>query len=269
MPKQAQQQETSVLRFSMYTLGGVAAVAVTIFIWHQVDRFLISDPRFVLTSEDDPSPGVRLHGVHYASAERIHEVFHRDEGRTVYRLPLAERRRNLLALEWVKDATVSRVWPNNVSVIISERRPVAFVLLPRRGENPAMLVDEDGVLLPLRDSAKFHLPVVRGLRTEQSEEDRKTRIRRMLRLQSEIGGHIDRISEVDVADADNLKVTYPMSDRAMILYLGHTHYALRLKKFLENADEIRRRLPNARALDLRLEDRITAVQEEEEGRRGA
>lgn len=262
-------QQTSILRFSMYTLAGVTAVAVVILTWNQIERFLITDPRFVLAaSEDDPQPGVKLTGVHHASTDRIHDLFQRDSGRSVYRFPLEERRRNLLAVEWVKDATVSRVWPNQIAVSITERQPVAFVLLPRRGETPAMLVDEDGVLLPLRESGKFRLPVVRGLRTDQTEEDRRSRIRRMLKLQSEIGEHIDRISEIDIANADNLKVTYPLSDRAIILYLGHNHYAIRLKKFLENMDEIRRRLPNARALDLRLEDRITAVKDGEGEPRG-
>lgn len=262
-------QETSTLRFSMYTLAAVSAVAALIFTWHQVDRFLISNPRFVLSAnEDEVGTGVRLSGVHHASSERIHSVFHRDSGRSVYRFPIEERRRNLLAVEWVKDATVSRIWPNEIHVSVVERKPVAFVLLPQRGAMPAMLVDEDGVLLPLQESGKFKLPVVRGLRTDHAEEDRKMRIRRFLRLQREIGEHIDHISEVDIANVDNLKITYPMNNRAMILYLGHTHYASRLKKFLENAEEIQRRLPNARALDLRLEDRITAVQDLEGEQRG-
>ncbi len=39
---------------------------------------------------------------------------------------LGERRRRLLAVDWVKDASVSRRWPNRVSVNVIERRPVAF-----------------------------------------------------------------------------------------------------------------------------------------------
>jgi hypothetical protein len=50
----------------------------------------------------------------------------------------------------------------------------------------------------------------------------------------------------------------------MILYLGHGHYARRLKKFFDNYEEIRTRLPHARVLDLRLEDRITTVTEAQE-----
>jgi len=262
-------QDISTLRFSMYTLTGVVLVAGFIFAWHQADRFLIMNPRFVLKVHDDDSDdGIKLSGIHFASSERIQTVFQKDAGRSIYRFPIEERRRNLLAVPWVKDASVSRIWPNEIHVSVTERKPVAFALLPQSGPMPAMLVDEDGVFLNLHESGKFKLPVVRGLRTEQSEEDRKTRIRRFLRLQREIGEHIDHISEVDIANLDNLKITYPINNRAMILYLGHHHYASRLKKFLENADEIQRRWPTARALDLRLEDRITTVQDMEGVQRG-
>ncbi len=262
-------QDISTLRFSIYTLVSVGVIAGTIFGWHQLDRFLITNPRFVLiTHDDDSEGGIKVSGNHHASLDLIHTVFDKDSGRSIYRFPIEERRRNLLAIEWVKDASVSRIWPNEIHIDISERKPVAFALLPQKGALPAVLVDEDGVFLPLQESGKFKLPVVRGLQTEQTEEDRRMRVRRFLRLQREVGEHIDHISEVDIANLENLKITYPINNRAMILYLGHNRYASRLKKFLENADEIQRRWPNARALDLRLEDRITTVENLEGVQRG-
>jgi hypothetical protein len=42
--------------------------------------------------------------------------------------------------------------------------------------------------------------------------------------------------------------------------LGNQRYLSRLKNFLTNYPEISRRLPNARLFDLRLDDRITAVE---------
>jgi CelD/BcsL family acetyltransferase involved in cellulose biosynthesis len=42
--------------------------------------------------------------------------------------------------------------------------------------------------------------------------------------------------------------------------LGNQRYLSRLKNFLANYGEISRRLPNARLFDLRLDDRITAVE---------
>ncbi len=252
-------------RFAGYTLAGVAGISGVIFAWHQVDQYLISSPRFVLAaSGQDAVPAVVLDGVRYSSREKIEKLFQTDLGRSVYLFPIAERRRQLLALDWVRDAHVSRIWPDRVVVRIVERQPVAFV---RSGSSTSSLIDEDGVLLPLHQSARFRLPVVTGITARQSEQERRQRIHRMLTLKSEVGAHIDHISEIGLQDPDNLKVTYPVGGRAMVLYLGHSSYALRLKHFLENLDEIRRRLPNARALDLRLEDRITAVQDSEGARR--
>jgi len=255
-------------RIGWMAFGAVAATLSIAFAWHQVERMLLSDPRFVITStSDEDESKLYVSGVRHASAERVHAIFAKDAGRSVYMLPLAERRRNLLAVEWVKDARVSRIWPNQIAVQITERNPVAFAQLPRlqSTDAPLMLIDEDGVLLPLETSAKFRLPVVCGIRRDQTEMERRGRVRRLMKLSAEVGRHMERISEIDVSDPDNLKLTYPLDDRAMILHVGHSQFARRLRRFLDNLDEIRKKLPDARVLDLRLEDRITAVRDEAAG----
>jgi cell division protein FtsQ len=168
---------------------------------------------------------------------------------------LAERRRNLLAVDWVKDATVSRVWPNQIAVRVEERRPVAF--LKQNADAVAMMIDEEGVVLRLQDTARYKLPVVAGIREADPPSGRRLQIRRMLRLQTEIGPHhFERLSEIDLADPENIKVTYPLTDRALVLYMGHGSYARRLRNFLENLNTVLERYPTARTLDLRLDDRI-------------
>ncbi len=250
-------KSASTLRFAAYTLIAVFAAAGLVFGWYQVDRFLISDPRFVVAvDEDTEQPSILISGLKHASRERIEQEFHADKGHSVYVFPLAARRASILKIDWVKDATVTRIWPNHIGVRVAERRPVAFV---QQGSGIETLIDEDGVLLPLQDKGKFRLPVVRGVSASQDEADRRLRVKRLLRLQQEIGGHMDKVSEVDLEDPDNLKITYPFQDRAMILYLGHQYYARRLKMFLDHMGEVGTRLPSARTLDLRLNDRITVV----------
>jgi cell division protein FtsQ len=248
-----------------YTLAGVAVVGAVLFGWHQTDQFLIASPRFVLLeAEDEAESRLHLEGLRYAPRDRVQALFREDFGRSVYLVPLAERRRQALAIDWVRDAAVSRVWPNQLTVQVTERMPVAFVRPAGRGAN-ADLIDEDGVLLTLRDTAKFRLPVVAGIVRSQPEAERKQRIRRLMRLETEIGRHMERVSEVDLGDLDNLKIVYALGDRALVLYLGHSRYGVRLRRFLENREEIVRRLPKARILDLRLEDQILAVAEKPSG----
>jgi type II secretory pathway predicted ATPase ExeA len=74
----------------------------------------------------------------------------------------------------------------------------------------------------------------------------------------EVGTLANAISEIDVSDAENLKITQQMDDRAFVLMLGHQRYRQRLDKFLANYPEIRERLPEAGVFDLRIEDRVTA-----------
>lgn len=247
-------------RLAGYTAVGVFTLAGVLLGWHRLDQFLIANPRFILVEADDEAEA-RLHidGLRHAPRDRIQALFRQDYGRSVYLIPLAERRRQMLAIDWVRDAAVSRVWPDQVTVQVTERTPVAFVR-PVKGSNPD-LIDEEGVMLSLRDTAKFRLPVVTGISTAQPEAERKQRIRRLMRLESDIGRHMERVSEVDLGDLDNLKIVYALGDRAMILHLGHNRFGVRLRRFLENREEIVRRLPNSRILDLRLEDQIIAVPE--------
>ena len=101
-------------------LGGVAFVALVaaIVCFHKLERFLIESPRFALLEPDvygEPSPSIVVHGVENASLARVMNVFSDDVGVSLYLLPAAQRRRNLLAVDWVRNAAVSRIWPNRVT----------------------------------------------------------------------------------------------------------------------------------------------------------
>jgi hypothetical protein len=84
-------------------------------------------------------------------------------------------------------------------------------------------------------------------------------MKRFLRMQTEIGSYMEKISEIDVSQPDNLKVIQQFDNRVLTLMLGNQSYRERYENFLNNHEEIRNRLPDALVLDLRLKDRITAV----------
>jgi hypothetical protein len=84
-------------------------------------------------------------------------------------------------------------------------------------------------------------------------------VHRMLRLTGDLGENALNISEIDVSDRDNLKVTAPRDGHMITLLLGDRDYARRYQIFLNHYGEIKRQRPNAATLDLRLDDRITAV----------
>ena len=67
--------------------------------------------------------------------------------------------------------------------------------------------------------------------------------------------------EVDVTDRGNVRVTQPYDGHMVTLILGDERFAARYQNFLNHYAEIHEKLPGAGILDLRLEDRITVVDE--------
>jgi cell division protein FtsQ len=233
-------------------------LAAALYGFHRLEQFLIRDPRFALSAPGGSSdtPTLEIKGAAHASRRSVERVFADDSGRSVYLIPLADRRVALRSVDWVKDASVARVWPNRVMVQVAERKPVAFVALTSTRFG---LIDEDGVILPSVPD-RFHLPVLRGVRSSDSLRDRAERVHRMMRLMTDLGAMASKVSEVDTADPDNLKLKQSYESSMITLMLGDQNFATRYKNFVNHYSEIRQKLPGAAVLDLRIEDRITVVE---------
>ncbi len=240
-------------------LLGVAVFAgiVALFaVAYQIDEFLASNPHFLL-----PASGIEIEGLQYTARADVERVFARDVGRSVYLMPLAERRNRLLAIDWVRDATISRHWPNRIAVRIAERAPVAFAILPNAAGwavSEVALVDIDGIILRPPQRAKFSLPALVGISRRDSLAVRRARVRQAADLIREVQAYAGRISEIDVSDPENLTVTQVAGGHPLRLRLGNRNFLSRLGNFLSHYPDISRRLPNARTFDLRLDDHITA-----------
>jgi cell division protein FtsQ len=218
----------------------------------EVRDYVTSDPKFVLSSERKDA--FQVQGVRYAPRAKVWRVFQQDFGRSIFSIPLAERRRSLLAIDWVEDVSISRVWPDRLLVRIRERKPVAFVAI-RSG---AMLIDADGVLLDPPSGSQFTFPVLSGLSDDEPEERRRPRVRAFLRCENEMGAAMKDISEIDVSDPNDLRLVARVDDRALDLRIGDRDFAGRYKRFLAHYPEIQKRSPEVAIFDLRQDDRITA-----------
>jgi cell division septal protein FtsQ len=240
------------LLFASLTTGTVIALGA-------VDDFLNSDGRFRLECTDRQ---FRITGNRHASRARIARVFEPDMGRSIKRIPLAERRRQLLAIDWIRDASVERVWPDQIVVHVQERVPVAFVLLPdqsRAGVSRYALVDAEGVILEPETPARYNLPVLAGVSRQDSESKRAVRVRQMETILREAGTSADQISEVDLSDPLNAKVTEQADGHSIVLMLGNENYGSRLRHFHTHAKAIRMANPNAGSFDLRMDGRVIVM----------
>jgi len=268
MARKATTSETSWLlnretlrRALLATIAFVALVA-GIVAFHKLEQFLIDDSRFALLApeaEGEMSPSVVVLGVHYASAEAVRNVFRDDGGKSLYEFPAEDRRKSLLAVDWVRNATVARLWPRTVEVTVREREPVAYVQRAFGSTSEVALIDEDGVILQTPPRMEADLPVLTGISEEQTEDDRVIRVSRAMTMLDEIGDLEERISVIDVSDASNVTVTVDGGDRSVALHLGRERYRDKIVSFFEHWPEIHRRAPEATDFDLRLDDRITAL----------
>ena len=218
----------------------------------RVRRFVNADSQFSLSR--DRTDALQIEGQRYAARTKILGVFAGDFDHSVFASPLEERRRRLLAIDWVEDASVSRIWPDRLAVRIRERKPVAFVLLGRS----VLLIDAHGFLLEQPPQSQFAFPVLSGVREQDTPEERRDRVRTFLRVQRDLGYLAKDISEVDAADIGNIRIVAQVDNRAVELLLGDSDYGRRYQNFLNHYPEIRKRSPDVKRFDLRLDDRITA-----------
>jgi cell division septal protein FtsQ len=141
-------------------------------------------------------------------------------------------------------------------VNVTERTPVAFVTLP---PSRFALIDADGVILPPAQD-QFNLPLLRGVKVSDSLDTRRVAVQRMSNLLADLGDAVQDIAEIDVSQPDNISISRPHGGRIVRLLLGDRDYAQRYQTFLNHVSDIDSRVPGAKVLDLRLDDRITVVE---------
>jgi len=254
----------AILRYGAVAVAMFAVLTGGIYASQRFEQFLIRDPRFFLAAAPDyglESPNLQLNGIQYASRARVLQLFSEDYGRSIYLFPLAARRKALLNVSWVRDASIVRVWPDRVVVSVTERTPVAFMKLPAGGITRWALIDSDGVILDPPQRAPFHLPVLAGVGASESPEQRARRVKRMQQLIKDLGPLAENVSEVDVTDLDDLKVATEVRGKALSLLMGERNFSSRMRNFLEHYPDIHRKMPQAGTFDLRLDDRITGLED--------
>src|ERR1700722_6882628 len=146
--------------FSTFLLVTAAVAA------RAVSRFALADPHFIL----DKDAGVALNsqdftitGLEHAPRARVLRVFESDFGKNIFQIPIDERRRKLLAVDWIERASGSRIWPNRLVGRVWERKPGGLVNMTApggKGHNSQLsLIDAYGVILQRPDRLEFSAPI--------------------------------------------------------------------------------------------------------------
>ena len=228
-----------------------AAGVSTAMAGYKVRQYVIHDPQFSLSRERKDA--ITIQGLVYTARGKVQRVFAGDFDRSIFAIPLEERRRRLMGIDWIEEATVSRVWPDRLIVRVRERKPVAFVATPGR----VLLIDVHGVLLDQPPQSQFSFPVLTGAREDETEPQRRDHVRAFLEFEEDMGYLSKSVSEVDATDPDNIRIIAQVDSRAVNLLMGDGGFARHFQNFVAHYPEIRKRSPEARTFDLRLDDRIT------------
>ena len=232
--------------------GGLAAI-VAGFVLYQAGNYFLFSPGVMLVSADQ----ISIEGNRYVPRDAVVEKFSADMGRSVVRVPLEERRNALETLPWVQQARVQRVLPNRLRVEITERTPVAFL----RTANDLSLVDAQGMIFDKPVEGEFRFPVVGGITESMPREEREQRMNMYVQFMKEIElaqpGADDRISEVDISDASDVRATLTGlgsdsgSASPILVHFGDSDFGNRFHLLSENIDQWRASAGSVDSVDLR------------------
>ena len=245
LPKKA----ASRIRIALIALG---ALSLAGFAYGSVYRYGTRSWRFRVESSDD----ISVSGLNKVPHSQVMYVLGGDIGRNVFFVPLEQRKRQLEEIPWVESANVMRLLPNRIAVQIQERTPVAFAQIGSR----IQLVDAHGVLMELPRKMHYSFPVVLGLGDSDPLSTRGAQMKIYSRLISELdagGAHYSNdLSEVDLNDPENVRVTVADPAGAVLVHLGNDQFLERFKIYLSHVGDWRQQFQKLESVDLRYDGQI-------------
>ncbi len=218
-------------RVFVWIIVGAGLAAVGVF----SARYLLFSPQMLLLKPDQ----IEVTGNHIVPREDVQKLFVRDRNRSVLRIPLDARRVQIEELPWVENASVQRILPNHLRVLLTERTPIAFF---RNGTELA-LIDAHGVLLDRPEGEVLHFPIVTGLSENHPREEREKRMQAYQEFMKDVDlvkpGSSDLVSELDLGNPRDLRVVLTglggLSDtRAVTVHFGQSDFTGKYRMLVEN-----------------------------------
>ena len=191
-------------------------------------------------------------------------------GSSMVTADLESWRQKLLDAPWVADASIRRVFPRTVAVVISEREPLGI----GRIQNALYLLDQEGAVIDQFGPkyAEFDLPFIDGLATRADNADGTAADRRAAlagRVLADLQRHPDlarKVSQVDVSNASDAVVV--LKDDGVQLHTGDAHFADRVQSYLDLSPRLREDVPRIDSVDLRFGDNVFVKPEGTSGKQG-
>jgi cell division protein FtsQ len=206
----------------------------------------------------DSSDQIEVAGADHVAHAQIMEVMGGDIGRNIFFVPLAQRKQQLEQIPWVESASVMRFVPNRLRIEIHERTPVAFA---RMGSHIS-LIDAGGTLMELAPGAKhkYSFAVIAGMNAGEPLSTRAARMKNYNELVREIDSsgarYSQELSEVDLTDAEDVKVLAADANGEVLVHLGSANYLQRYKTYVTHVQQWRQQFDKLESVDLRYDGQI-------------
>lgn len=178
---------------------------------------------------------------------------------TIWEATPARVRARLEEHPFIKTATVRRIFPGRLQIVVRERRPEAITVL-----GGLFFVDRDGETFgPLRDADPRNLPIITGLDGDLPAGTRRWMLRRALRLLRRCGRDAATpacggpLSEVHVDVAEGVTV-FPTSPRVPLV-LGWGSWPTKLDRAGRALRDWRDSTDRLARLDLRFHNQVVAT----------
>ncbi len=264
---------SSLARILRWMLLGSFVLLPVSYMGYRVAIFAATSSLFQLNSAED----VFVYGNHFVSREEIVSALgipsavrarHRSPRPAgvdgvpllnIFKLSLDAERRQVESIAWVLSATLTRAYPRRLVVHVVERAPVAFLNVDGRVE----LVDGEGTVLEKPEKASFDFPILAGLDSAAgvaSLAARKQRVALYCEFTKQLADELPRsgwlVSEVDLADADDLKALLVQGRETILVHFGHGDFEDRFRSFLTLLPEVRKTNSKIDSVDLRYRNQI-------------
>ena len=212
---------------------------------------------FVLASDALTVTRITVQGNQRMSRGEVLGLLDGLSGTSIVLTDLESWRQRLLMSPWVADASIRRMFPGTLAVVIEERQPIGI----GRIKGTLYLIDKTGTVIDEfgPNYADLDLPIVDGLSPKGEEDQSMDQARAALagRLMSELARRpklAGQVSQIDVSDSRNAIVL--LKGDTALLRVGDERFTERLQSYLDLMPALRERMPDIDYVDLRFDERV-------------
>jgi len=179
-------------------------------------------------------------------------------GQNILTIGINEWQAKLLASPWVERATVRRVLPSTLEIMVHERLPMGI----GRVGTSLYLIDAKGVIVDEYGPAyaDIDLPIIDGLASAPADGGALIDTAR-----TEFAGRViaafaprpelfKQVSQIDVSDLHDAVVI--LDDDTALLRLGDADFVARLQQYIDLQPALRERMAGIDYVDLRFDERL-------------